>query len=157
MTSKLNRLFLTIKDQKKEIPMREIPKIEDVLPDYPEFTGIHPIANIFPMKPQDEFWELVEHIREAGLKNKLFREKGTGLLIDGRSRLLAVSITGSLFEIEDINPLSVLDAVIAVNLHAKKFDFSRIATIAEEVRRSIDDQAKGIPSYNGGTALGKHP
>ena len=122
--------------------MKEIPKIEDVIGDYPEFTGIHPIANIFPMKPEGEFWELVEHIREAGLKNKLFREKGTGLLIDGRNRLLAVSITDSLFEIEDIDTDSVLDAVIAANMHAKKYDASQGGMIAAKLRPMFDERAK---------------
>lgn len=122
--------------------MREIPKIEDVLPYYPEFTGIHPIANIFPMKPEGEFWELVEHIRDAGLKNKLFREKGTGLLLDGRNRLLAVSITDSLFEIEDIETDSVLDAVVAANLHSKKFDASQGSMIAAKLRPMFDERAK---------------
>ena len=31
--------------------MNIIPKIEEIIGDYPEFSGIHPIANAFPMKP----------------------------------------------------------------------------------------------------------
>jgi|LakMenEpi03Aug12_release.lakeMendotaPanAssembly.Ray.scaffolds.fasta_scaffold56827_3 protein gp37 len=122
--------------------MKTIPNIEEVILDYPEFTGIHPIANAFPMKPDDEFWELVEHIGTIGVAEKLMREKGTGLLIDGRNRLLAVSITQSLFEIEDIEPDLVLAFVTAKNLHAKKFDAGQRAIIAARLRPFYDKLAK---------------
>jgi protein gp37 len=123
--------------------MKTIPNIEEVILDYPEFTGIHPIANAFPMKPDDEFWELVDHIGTVGVAEKLMREKGTGLLIDGRNRLLAVSITQSLFEVEDVEPDLVLAFVTAKNLHAKKFDASQRAMIGEALLPFYAEQAKG--------------
>lgn len=122
--------------------MKTIPKLEDIIRDYPEFTGVHPIANVFPMKPEDEFWELVDHIASIGVAEKLMREKGTGLLIDGRNRLLAVSITQSLFEIEDVEPEFVLAFATAKNLHAKKFDASQRAIIGNRLRPFYDAQAK---------------
>jgi protein gp37 len=122
--------------------MKTIPNIEEVILDYPEFTGIHPIANAFPMKPDDEFWELVDHIGTVGVAEKLMREKGTGLMIDGRNRLLAVSITQSLFEVEDVEPDLVLAFVTAKNLHAKKFDASQRGMIAARLRPFYDKQAK---------------
>jgi protein gp37 len=122
--------------------MKTIPKIQDVIRDYPEFTGVHPIADVFPMKPEDEFWELVDHISKVGVAEKLLREKGTGLLIDGRNRLLAVSVTQSLFEVEDIEPEYVLAYVTAKNLHAKKFDAGQRAIIAARLRPFYDEQAK---------------
>jgi len=122
--------------------MKTLPNINEVIADYPEFTGIHPIANVFPMKPDDEFWELVEHIRLVGVADKLLREKETGLLIDGRNRLMAVSITHSLFEIEDIPSDAVIAYVTAKNLHAKKFNASQRAMIAERLRPFYDAQAK---------------
>lgn len=102
-----------------------VPKIEDIITDYPEFSGVHPIANAFPMKPEGEFGELVEHIREHGVASELIREKGTNLLVDGRARLLAVSITHSLFEVVDVDPEHVFAYVTATNFHAKKFDASQ--------------------------------
>jgi hypothetical protein len=122
--------------------MQPIPDLNEVLKDYPEFTGIHPIATVFPMKPETEFWELVEHIRENGVSEKLLREKGTGLLVDGRNRLLAVSITRSLFEIEDVDSDMILPRIVALNFHAKKFDASQRATIAHELRPFYDEQAQ---------------
>ena len=122
--------------------MKTIPKIEDILQDFPEFNGIHPLADVFPMKPDDEFWELVEHIRENGVASELMREKGTNLLIDGRNRLLAVSITQSLFEVVDIEPQFVLPYVTASNLHAKKFSTDQKAMIAARLRPYYEKQAK---------------
>jgi protein gp37 len=130
--------------------MKTIPNIEEVILDYPEFTGIHPIANAFPMKPDDEFWELVDHIGTVGVAEKLMREKGTGLLIDGRNRLLAVSITQSLFEIEDVEPDLVLAFVTAKNLHAKKFSASQRAIIAARLMPLYEEQAKQRQIASGG-------
>ncbi len=122
--------------------MKTIPKIEDIIGDYPEFAGVHPIANAFPMKPDDEFWEFVDHIREHGVAQELMREKGTNLLIDGRNRLIAVSITQSLFEIVDVEPEHVLAYVTAGNLHAKKFDASQKAVIAARLMPFYAEKAK---------------
>lgn len=143
--------------------MKTIPKIEDIIDDYPEFSGVHPIANAFPMKPDDEFWEFVEHIRENGVAQELMREKGTNLLIDGRNRLLAVSITQSLFEVVDIEPDSVLAYVTAGNLHAKKFDAGQKSVIAARLRPYYERQAKarreaGLKqNQDGGTVVEKIP
>jgi protein gp37 len=122
--------------------MKAIPNIEDIICDYPEFAGVHPIANAFPMKPDDEFWELVEHIRENGVASELMREKGTNLLIDGRNRLIAISITQSLFEVVDVDPEHVLAYVTAGNLHAKKFSTDQKAMIAARLRPFYEAQAK---------------
>ena len=122
--------------------MKIIPKIQDIIQDFPEFEGVHPIADVFPMKPDDEFWELVEHIRANGVASELMREKGTNLLIDGRNRLLAISITQSLFEVVDIDPEYVLAHVTASNLHAKKFDANQKAMIGAGLLPYYEAQAK---------------
>jgi len=122
--------------------MKIIPKIQDIIQDFPEFEGVHPIADVFPMKPDDEFWELVEHIRANGVASELMREKGTNLLIDGRNRLLAISITQSLFVVVDIEPQFVLAHVTASNLHAKKFDANQKAMIGAGLLPYYEAQAK---------------
>jgi len=130
--------------------MKTIPNITDILSDYPEFTGIHPIANVFPMQQPDDFWELVENIRVTGLLHKIRREKETGLLIDGRNRLLACSITGTLFEVEDIPSNRVLDVVVADNLLSKKFDAGQRAIVAACLAPFYERQAAERKSANGG-------
>ena len=119
-----------------------IPSIAEALRIYTEFTGLHPIAEIFPMKSEEEFADLVRHIEANGVVEKILREKGTGLLVDGRNRLLACSITHSLFEIEDIDSEFILMTVTAKNLHAKQFTASQRSTIANDLRPFYDEKAK---------------
>jgi protein gp37 len=122
--------------------MKIIPTIQDVIADFPEFSGIHPIANVFPMQQPEDFWELVENVRSTGLLHSIRREKETGLLIDGRNRLLACSITGTLFEVEDIPADRVLDVVVADNLLSKKFDASQRAIVAADLSPYYERQAR---------------
>lgn len=124
------------------VEMKTIPKIEDIIQYYPEFEGVHPLANALPMKSDEDFWELVEHIRENGVGNKLMREKGTNLLIDGRARLIALDITGSLFEVEETEPEYVLAHITANNLHAKKISTDQKAMIAAKLKPFYDEQKK---------------
>ena len=129
-----------------------IPTITEVLSLYTEFTGLHPIAEIFPMKSEEEFGDLVRHIEANGVVEKILREKGTGLLVDGRNRLLACSITHSLFEIEDIDSEFILMTVTAKNLHAKQFTASQRSTIANDLRPFYDEKAKARQVLSGGDA-----
>lgn len=122
--------------------MNPIPEIQDIISDFPEFAGIHPIANVFPMQQPEDFWELVENIKAAGLIHPIRREKGTNLLIDGRNRLLACSITGTLFEVEDVEPERIFNLVTGDNLHSKKYDASQRSMIAQRLRPFYDAQAK---------------
>jgi len=113
--------------------MNTIPILSEIIADYPEFSGIHPIADCFPMKPDAEFWELVENIRKDGVVDPILREKGTNLLIDGRNRLLALSITNSLFRVADVEPGFIMATVVAKNLHGKQHTASQRAMIAAEI------------------------
>jgi hypothetical protein len=111
----------------------EIPDINEIISDFGEFTGIHPLANEFPMREGDDFWNLVESVHITGLLHRIRRESETGLLIDGRTRLLACWITGTLFEVEDIPSNRVLDVVVADNLLCKQLKASQCAAIAQKL------------------------
>ena len=122
--------------------MKPIPHIEDILQDYPEFEGVHPLADAFPMKSDDEFWELVEHIRKNGVAYPLLKEKGTNLLVDGRARLLALDITGSLFEVEETEPQYVLAHLTARNLHAKSLTSEESAQVKAKLASIANKEAR---------------
>jgi protein gp37 len=122
--------------------MNTIPILSEIIADYPEFSGIHPIADCFPMKPDAEFWELVENIRKDGVVDPILREKGTKLLIDGRNRLLALSITNSLFRVADVEPGFVIATVVAKNIHGKQHDASQRGMIAQNLLPFYQDEAK---------------
>jgi protein gp37 len=135
--------------------MKPIPDINEVISDFPEFAGIHPIANVFPMQQPEDFWELVENIKTTGVIHPLRREKGTNLLIDGRNRLLACSITGTLFEVDDIEPHRIYGLVTGDNFHSKKYDASQKSEIARRLKPFYAAQAKERQQEHGGTAPGR--
>lgn len=57
-------------------------------------TGeVHPVANLFPMLPDDELQELADDIRANGLQHPIVLDKD-GVLIDGRNRWAACQIAG---------------------------------------------------------------
>ena len=122
--------------------MKKIPDINKVISDFPEFAGIHPIANVFPMQQPEDFWELVENIKTTGVIHPLRREKGTNLLIDGRNRLIACAITGTLFEVDDIEPHRIYGLVKGDNFHSKKYDASQKAVIGRRLMPFYEAQAK---------------
>lgn len=119
-----------------------LPDINEVIKDYPEFTGIHPLANVFPMQTEDQFAALLEDTRTNGVQYRLLRERGTGLLVDGRNRLLAISLTNELFEVEDVEPDRVLARVWGANHLSKKYTASQAAIIAAELRPLFDEEAE---------------
>ena len=64
-------------------------ELGNVITTYPEIKGIHPNADFFPMYSDKELVRLSSAIKESGLINPLVVQEGTGLLLDGRNRLLA--------------------------------------------------------------------
>jgi ParB-like chromosome segregation protein Spo0J len=57
-------------------------------------TGeVHPVADLFPMLPDDELQELADDIRANGLQHPIVLDKD-GVLIDGRNRWAACQIAG---------------------------------------------------------------
>lgn len=77
----------------------KLPDIKSVLEHYPEFDGIHPAANLFPLPSEDDFETLCSDIKATGLKVPLLRLGG--LLLDGRSRLLACYEVRQEIRVED--------------------------------------------------------
>ena len=122
--------------------MKPIPNINDILSDFPEFEGIHPIANAFPMQQPEDFWELVENIKTTGLIHPIRRELGTNLLIDGRNRLLACSITGTLFEVEDVETKRIYGMVTGDNFHSKQYSASQKGMVAQKLKPFYEADAK---------------
>jgi len=135
--------------------MNTIPILSEIIADYPEFSGIHPIADCFPMKPDAEFWELVENIRKDGVVDPILREKGTKLLIDGRNRLLALSITNSLFRVADVEPGFIIATVVAKNIHGKQHDASQRGMIAQNLLPFYQDEEKERQKELAGTRPNK--
>ena len=104
--------------------MNTIPILSEIIADYPEFSGV---------------------------VDPLLREKGTNLLIDGRNRLLALSITNSLFRFADVEPGFVIATVVAKNIHGKQHNASQRAMIADNLLPFYRDEARGRQKDLAGT------
>ena len=77
--------------------------LDEIIKDhYPEFRGVHPSCIAVPMCSQEDYDRLTESIRTYGLAEPLIRTKD-GLLLDGRTRLLACYEVGKDIIIHDDN------------------------------------------------------
>lgn len=103
----VSRLKDEIKNRSKPriVPLSErrlaVPDINNILPLYPQFTGLHPICEIMPAMTEREFYYLVQGIREDGLRNDIIRCQ-EGMLVDGKHRLMACHITDREIRIQDL-------------------------------------------------------
>lgn len=95
----VSRLKDEIKNRAKPkiVPLAErrlaVPDINDILPLYPQFTGLHPICKIMPAMTEREFYYLVQGVQEYGLRQPIIRCP-KGMLVDGKHRLMACHVTG---------------------------------------------------------------
>lgn len=97
---------------------KPIPDIHHVIQQYPEFTGVHPACNAVPMTGEDEFWALVEDIGRRGLHEPLIRT-ADGLLLDGRTRLLACYESQTEIRVRDWNTGDPWEFVNSLNIQRR--------------------------------------
>lgn len=55
---------------------------------------VHPLADLFPMLPEDELADLAEDIKVNGLLHPIMLDRPGKVLVDGRNRLRACEIAG---------------------------------------------------------------
>ena len=97
----------------------------------------HPIAALFPLMEGDEFRELVDDIKDHGLREPVILYEG--MIIDGRNRHRACARAGiePRFEEWDGNG-SVVDFVVSKNLHRRHLTPSQRAAIALEAHELME-------------------
>jgi len=112
----------------------------------------HPVADIFPMMSEREFSDLVEDIREHGVREPVWLHRD-GRIIDGRNRYKACVQLGDepptrTFEGDDADLVAF---VVSLNLHRRHLDESQRAMVGARIaglahggdRRSV--QAANLP------------
>ncbi len=106
------------------------------MPDIP----FHEAAEIFPLMTGDDFDELVEDIREHGLRVPI--ELLDGKVIDGRNRYRGCLVAGVEQEYVDVEVEDPAAYVISMNLHRRHLDQSQRAMVAARSKEFYEDEAK---------------
>jgi protein gp37 len=107
---------------------------------YPEFTGIHPSANLFPLPDEEDYSRLVESMHN-GLIESLSRTP-EGLLLDGRSRLMACYDTNTEIRVTTVNHPDYILWSIGKNLDRRHLTAVQKAFIGEKALKLYEDEAK---------------
>lgn len=106
-------------------------------------TEFHPVAEIFPMMSDREMLDLVEDIREYGLREPIWLHTD-GRIIDGRNRFISCRQLG----IEpDVRTFAGADSdlvafVLSLNLHRRHLSESQRATVAARIA-NLDEGRPG--------------
>ena len=78
------------------VPLKDrvlaVPDINEILPHYPNITGLHPACEIMPLMTEREFWGLVDSVKRHGFHGQMTVTED-GLLVDGKHRLMACFLT----------------------------------------------------------------
>ena len=113
----------------------------EILRHYPEITGIHPAADLFPMVEGDEFKELCADIKERGLAQPITIWTD-GSLLDGRNRLLACYETHQEVVLDRYEGTDPVQFSLSANLHRRHLNPGQRAVIALKVRELLQPAAK---------------
>jgi len=113
----------------------------DILRHYPEITGIHPAADLFPIVEGDEFAELCNDIKERGLAQPITIWTD-GTLLDGRNRLLACYETHQEVVLDRYKGTDPVQFSLSANLHRRHLNAGQRAIVALKVRELLQPAAK---------------
>src|SRR5689334_13817340 len=83
-----------------------------------EVLEIHPLADLFPMLPDDELAELAEDIKENGLRQPIILDHD-GKVVDGRNRLKACAIAGVEPQFQRLNGEDVRAFIASTNVNRR--------------------------------------
>jgi protein gp37 len=113
----------------------------EILRHYPEITGIHPAADLFPMVEGDEFRELCADIKERGLAQPITIWTD-GSLLDGRNRLLACYETHQEVVLDRYEGTDPVQFSLSANLHRRHLSEGQRAVVGLKVRELLSPAAK---------------
>ena len=122
---------------------------EEVLSHYPEITGVHPAADIFPMMEGEEFQGLCADIKERGLQQRITIWTD-GTLLDGRNRLLACYETGQEVVVDRYDGADPLQFSLSANLHRRHLNVGQRSMVALKVEAIEAKAAKERQQMAGG-------
>ncbi len=101
----------------------------------------HPVTELFPLMPDDEYGRLVADIADNGQLEPIKTHKGQ--IIDGRHRYRACCELGIKPQFQKwLEVGSITAYVISLNLHRRQLSQSQKAMIADEARDFFEAEAK---------------
>lgn len=113
----------------------------EILGYYPEITGIHPAADLFPMVDDEGFKDLCADIKERGLSQPITIWTD-GTLLDGRNRLLACYKTNQEVVLDRYDGSDPVQFSLSSNLHRRHLNPGQRAVVALKVRELLRPAAK---------------
>lgn len=92
----------------------------------------HPLCELFPPMSEDAFSELVSDIKQNGLRYPIYKERSSGLIIDGRNRYLAClkAKVRPRYEIWNGKTEALLPLVISLNVKRRHLDVVQKVEVA---------------------------
>jgi len=129
---------------------------DSILKHYPEITGIHPAANLFPLIEDAEFHELCEDIKSRGLAQAITVWKD-GTLLDGRNRLLACYKTNQEVVLDRYEGSDPIGFSLSANLQRRHLNPGQRAVVALKVRELLQPAAKERQAEAGRSAAPWRP
>lgn len=112
-----------------------------ILRHYPDITGIHPAADLFPLIEGAEFKELCADIKQRGLAQPITIWKD-GTLLDGRNRLLACYETNQEVVLDRYEGSDPVQFSLSANLQRRHLNPGQRAVVALKVRELLQPAAK---------------
>ena len=127
-----------------------------ILPCYPEITGIHPAADLFPMVDGDELAALCADIQERGLQQPIIVWRD-GTLLDGRNRLVACYRTNQEVVLETCESDDPVQFSLSANLHRRHLNQGQKAMVALKVEEIFEADARDRKAEAGRSAAPGRP
>jgi protein gp37/ParB-like chromosome segregation protein Spo0J len=121
----------------------------EILRYYPEITGIHPAADLFPLIADEEFAELCADVKARGLQQPITIWKD-GALLDGRNRLLACYETNQEVVVDRYQGNDPVQFSLSSNLHRRHLNPGQRAVVALKVRELLQPAARERQREAGG-------
>lgn len=104
-------------------------------------TEFHEVANIFPLMQGQEYQQLVQDIKENGLREPIWLHQNK--IIDGRNRYKACIDAGIIPEfVEWDGQGSLVAFVVSLNLHRRHLDESQRALVGAKIKPLFEEEAK---------------
>jgi hypothetical protein len=114
--------------------------------------GAHPVAELFPMLPDDELRELAEDVKQRGLLHPIVLDV-EGRILDGRNRHAACLLVGVEPTFETFDGADPAGYALAVNLARRNLSTGARAIIAARAARlngQSTRQAEGVANLQQG-------